>query len=175
MILVSGSWDATAKIWDLESGECIKTLEGHSHAVCVLILKNGKIVTGSQDGNLHIWTNSGEKINSKIKAHDDIIRNIIEIEGVGLLTCSNDAKIKLWGSETLEEFGVWNHHGSFIFALDSLGGTNFISGGEDFELKICKDGKIREQDTILLPNTIWNAKVDSPKYDQDIVIASGDG
>lgn len=45
--LVSGSWDGTARIWDTVSGKCKKVLEGHQHAVCVLSLPNGIIITGS--------------------------------------------------------------------------------------------------------------------------------
>ena len=55
MTLVSGSWDATAKIWDLESGECTATLEGHAYAVTVCLTSTGTVITGSQDGALISW------------------------------------------------------------------------------------------------------------------------
>jgi WD40 repeat protein len=45
--LVSGSWDGTARVWDTKTGECKYVLEGHSHAVSVLVLPNGIIITGS--------------------------------------------------------------------------------------------------------------------------------
>lgn len=45
--LVSGSWDGTARIWDTTTGKCTSVLEGHSHAVSVLSLPNGIIITGS--------------------------------------------------------------------------------------------------------------------------------
>lgn len=41
LTLISGSWDSTAKIWDLESGECTSTLEGHKYAVTVCRLSDG--------------------------------------------------------------------------------------------------------------------------------------
>ena len=53
--LVSGSWDGTAKIWDIETGKVKETLTGHTHAVSVLALDNGSIITGSQDGKIKIW------------------------------------------------------------------------------------------------------------------------
>lgn len=45
--LVSGSWDGTAKIWDVETGKVKETLTGHTHAVSVLTLQNGITITGS--------------------------------------------------------------------------------------------------------------------------------
>ena len=55
--LVSGSWDGTAKIWDVETGQVKHTLEGHSHAVSVLSLPNGITITGSQDKKIRLWYN----------------------------------------------------------------------------------------------------------------------
>ncbi len=45
--LVSGSWDGTAKIWDVETGKVKQTLGGHSYATSVLAFLDGAIVTGS--------------------------------------------------------------------------------------------------------------------------------
>jgi len=53
--LVSGSWDGTARIWDTNTGKCLNVLEGHSHAVCVLSLLNGIVITGSQDKSIRLW------------------------------------------------------------------------------------------------------------------------
>ena len=30
--VVSGSWDNTLKVWDVATGECVATLEGHSRS-----------------------------------------------------------------------------------------------------------------------------------------------
>lgn len=53
--IVSGSWDGTARIWETATGKCKKVLEGHQHAVSVLSLPNGIIITGSQDKAIRLW------------------------------------------------------------------------------------------------------------------------
>ena len=35
--IVSGSYDKTVRVWDAQSGECVKTLEGHTDVVAVLV------------------------------------------------------------------------------------------------------------------------------------------
>ncbi|CAN0532217.1 unnamed protein product, partial [Ectocarpus sp. 8 AP-2014] len=39
--LISGSWDGTAKVWDVAGGVCVVTLGGHENGVCVLGLPDG--------------------------------------------------------------------------------------------------------------------------------------
>ena len=111
-------------------------------------------------------------VTKKTGAHKDIIRDIIEVPGIGILTCSNDSSIKMWGSQNLEEFANFNQQESFVFALASLGGSDFVSGGEDFRLKVSIGGQV--QDEILLPNTIWGIAIDT-KADNDLITACGDG
>ena len=45
--LLTGSWDGTAKIWNLQTGEVSFTLEGHTYATSAIGFPNGIIVTGS--------------------------------------------------------------------------------------------------------------------------------
>ena len=63
-LIASGSWDMTIKIWNIKTGECIRTLEGHNGYVRIVI-KVGKdlIASGSSDKTIKIWNfNTGEFI-----------------------------------------------------------------------------------------------------------------
>ena len=74
---VSGSWDGTAKIWDVETGECKHTLEGHAHAVTVLTMPNGITITGSQDKKIRLWYQG--QLQKEFIGHEDIVRGFIEV------------------------------------------------------------------------------------------------
>jgi len=54
---VSGSWDNTLKVWDLQTGEPQLTLSGHSEWVyAVAVTPDGKrAVSGSVDNTLKVW------------------------------------------------------------------------------------------------------------------------
>jgi len=63
--IVSGSRNETIKLWDIKSGEEIRTFEGHSdYVTSVAITPDGKyIVSGSWEGTIKLWDiNSGEEI-----------------------------------------------------------------------------------------------------------------
>lgn len=172
LVLVSGSWDTTAKVWDLTTGNLMFTLEGHSYAVAVLVFK--VIITGSQDGKLHFWNlETGKKIKTIEKAHKDIIREISKVESIGgFLSCSNDESFKLWSleGELLHEF---LGHESYIFSVKCLSFGMYVSGSDDRTVKIWSQSTGSCQQTIEHPNTIWHVTVDP--LTEDIITACADG
>jgi WD40 repeat protein len=61
--LASCSYDGTIKLWDLHTGKCICTLEGHTAPVsCLAFGSNGQqIVSGSYDRTIKLWDiNTGQ-------------------------------------------------------------------------------------------------------------------
>lgn len=112
--LVSGSWDGTARVWDLVTGENTLTLGGHENAVNVLCLTENE----SSEPNLLATVSTGESVNSKpanfrlrvwslvtgqqvsapIEDHAGSIRAIFRIPGTGFATTSNDGSVQVRSS-----------------------------------------------------------------------------
>ena len=57
LFLLTGSADHTVRLWDVESGQCVKVFVGHTDAVnSVRFSADGKrFVTGSADGTAILW------------------------------------------------------------------------------------------------------------------------
>jgi WD40 repeat protein len=53
--LVSGSWDNSLKVWDLKTGECLATLQGHITQIINVVAYEGKMVSISRDGCMKLW------------------------------------------------------------------------------------------------------------------------
>ena len=89
--IVSGSRDNTIKLWDIKSGEEIRTFEGHSRWVTsVAITPDGKyIVSGSDDKTIKLWDiKSGEEIAQFTSLEDG---EWISLTKDGYYDCSENA------------------------------------------------------------------------------------
>lgn len=166
--LVSGSWDATARIWDVKTGNCISVLgnDKHTHGVCVRNTQFG-ILTGSQNGKLNFWSKSGEFIRS-IQAHNEMLRQISFIDNVGIVTCSNDMSIKHFTTDG-RLVNTYQGHQGFVFCCKVLGNGDIISGSDDKTVKIWNNGAAL--DSIMHPNSVWDVAIN---YDDDIITAGAD-
>jgi phospholipase A-2-activating protein len=104
--LVSGSWDGTAKIWDLSTSTCIQTLGPHENGVQVLALTNGLVATTSTGESvngkpanfkLRIWDPAtGRQVGDAIQDHQGSIRSIAALPAIdGFVTTANDGAVIL--------------------------------------------------------------------------------
>jgi WD40 repeat protein len=77
-LVVSGSGDKTLRLWDVASGKCVKTLEGHSDYVSsVSFSKDNKIVvSGSGDNTLRLWDVATGKCVKTLEGHSDYVRSV---------------------------------------------------------------------------------------------------
>ena len=54
--LASGSSDKSIRIWNVQSGETMKILNGHNGAIfCLVALDNDSLASGSADKTIRIW------------------------------------------------------------------------------------------------------------------------
>lgn len=103
--LVSGSRDRTLKVWDLETGRCLRTLTKHRGSVLCLQFDSHPdediIVSGSSDSDIIIWKfSTGEEIQKLDKAHAESVLNV-KFDKRILVTCSKDKTIKIFNRRPL--------------------------------------------------------------------------
>ncbi|PFH32226.1 PUL domain-containing protein [Besnoitia besnoiti] len=193
-LFVTGSWDGTARLWRIATGECVRSLEQHKHAVAVLALPQPPlIVTGSQDKALRFWSLDGNIQRIVPDAHDDIIRALDALprpssapsaagEACIVLSASNDQRVKAWelNGSLLAQFEA---HSAFVFDVKAsrVRGDRFFTASDDSTCKVWmlsespqETGALTAQvtQTLLHAATVWQV-VELPSG--DIVTCCEDG
>ena len=74
--VVSASAEETLKIWDLESGRSLATLEGHAYGVnaCVVTPDGRRIVSASYDNTLKVWDLESGRSLATLEGHTTSVR-----------------------------------------------------------------------------------------------------
>ncbi|XP_015277901.1 PREDICTED: phospholipase A-2-activating protein isoform X1 [Gekko japonicus] len=167
--LLSGSWDATAKVW--LNDKCMMTLQGHTAAVwAVKILpEQGLMLTGSADKTIKLW--KAGRCERTFTGHEDCVRGLAILSEMEFLSCANDASVRRWkiSGECLE---VYYGHTNYIYCISVFPNSKeFVTTGEDRSVRIWRHGECVQ--TIRLPaQSIWCCCV---LENGDIVVGASDG
>jgi WD40 repeat protein len=75
--IASCSFDKTIKIWNMITGECLRTIEAHSNFVRFMIeLPNNKIISCSDDKKIKVWDTDTGYCLKTLRGHDRTVRFI---------------------------------------------------------------------------------------------------
>ena len=97
---MSGSSDDTIKIWNITTGECLETLEGHSDIISSIIKINRDIiVSGSYDKSIKIWELTGKCLRT-LEGHVFAVNCLIRINETVIASGGNDNSKKIWNITT---------------------------------------------------------------------------
>ena len=107
-ILATGSYDATIKIWNIETGKEIRTLRGHTMGVRCLQFDDTKLISGSLDKTLKIWNwRTGECL-STYNGHSDGVIGL-HFDSNILVSGSIDKTAKVWNFQDRSTFTLRGH------------------------------------------------------------------
>ena len=132
--LISSSDDHTIKIWNLETGECIKTLIGHSLWVRNMLIFQNKLISCASDKTIKICDLNSFECIKTLKGHKEGIRNILMYEN-HLISCSNDTTIKIWDITTAVSIKTLKGHQNCVITM-LIYKNQLISSSEDKTIKI---------------------------------------
>jgi WD40 repeat protein len=175
--LVSGSADKTIKIWNLSTGQEIRTLTGHSNPVnSIVISPDGQtLVSGSADKTIKIWNLSTGKEIRTLTGHSNPVNTLaISSDWQTLVSGSADKTIKIWNLSTGQEIRSITGNFSYVNALAiSPDGQTLVSGNADKAIKIWNLSTGQEIRTLIGHSSYVDCLVISPDG-QTLVSGSAD-
>lgn len=105
LLIVTGSRDNTARLWEVASGKLLATFTGHENAVVHVVFSpdGTKIATGSIDQTVRLWeVTSGKLLTTLIGHRISISSMAFSPEGRFLITGDYYGRIFLWLVDELE-------------------------------------------------------------------------
>ncbi|KAF9792465.1 WD40-repeat-containing domain protein [Thelephora terrestris] len=107
-ILITGSYDRTARVWNLETGAQIHCLEGHTSAIRSLQFDEVKLVTASMDCSIRIWNWRMGTCLRVLEGHTEGVVCVNFDEDV-LASGSVDTTVKIWDFRNGGKFTLRGH------------------------------------------------------------------
>lgn len=118
-VLVSGSYDSDARIWDIRTGECLHVLRGHTGPLHDVCFDGSQVITASLDTDIRVWDpQSGfvcfpfvhhwalsiivalmirglELVGQSFSGHKGLVGQLA-LQGDTLVSGDNSGTVKLW-------------------------------------------------------------------------------
>lgn len=143
-LLVSGSLDRTVRVWDVETGDLLHTLEASTRVTSLAAHPDGMTVAaGDSDGAITVWdVVSGEQVQRIDEAHTGRLTALAySPDGEALASGSSDTNVKIWSADDGTLSHTLGRHANRITALAyNPDGETLISADAQGQLYIWEAG-----------------------------------
>ncbi len=111
--IATASLDKTARVWDVQTGELLQTLQGHTEGIRSMILSPNKrkLATASKDKTARVWDVQTGELLQTLQGHTDIVFNMaFGPDSKQLATVSQDLTVRLWDYPSRKILDIFHYH-----------------------------------------------------------------
>lgn len=140
-LIAAGYSDGSIRVWDMHSGACLITFNGHKSGISALAFDQSgtRLISGSFDTNIVVWDLVEETGLYRLRGHRGPITAVVLLSDQWLVSTAKDGVLKLWDLET--QFSVESHvaHKSECWgAVASTDGTRLFTVSNTTEINVWK-------------------------------------
>ncbi|KAL3779006.1 hypothetical protein ACHAW5_009997 [Stephanodiscus triporus] len=96
-VIVTGSEDRTARVWNFERGVCLRVFVGHDDAVTsVAVVDQVTFLTGSRDNTIKVWDGLSANCIRTYTGHTAPVTSVTAALPGTFISASEDQTVKLW-------------------------------------------------------------------------------
>ena len=98
-MVLSGSSDKTVRLWDLRTGKCVRTMEGHTGTVYSVDMDGHcrTAVSGSEDNLIRLWDLGSGRCSATFAGHSSLVQDVVMHEsGSSFLSLGCDLVVNAW-------------------------------------------------------------------------------
>jgi WD40 repeat protein len=132
---ISASEDQTLQLWDLETGQTLRTLQGHTSAVgAVAVTPDGRrAISASEDQTLRLWDLETGQTLRTLQGHTSAVDAVaVTPDGHRAISASEDQTLRLWDLETGQTLRTLQGHTSAVGTVAvTTDGRRAVSGSAD--------------------------------------------
>ncbi|MCA0318388.1 MAG: c-type cytochrome [Proteobacteria bacterium] len=172
-LALSGSFDTSAILWDIERGLALAVLRGHESSVnAAAALPDGRFATAGEDGRILLWRMGRQEPEARLEGHAGPVAALaVSPDGGVLASASWDGTARLTPLSGTTPPAVVRQRGPLNAVAFAADGQSLITGGHDGAVRLFgpDGGQRRVVDTGVPVNGIVVAA------DGEIIAGGADG
>ncbi|KAI8821310.1 WD40-repeat-containing domain protein [Fimicolochytrium jonesii] len=127
--------DNSLRLWDLQTGECIRTFTGHDNHVSSLRIRGKRAFSGSWDTTIRSWNVETGKPMHIFRGHRNIV-NAVDVTDTDVFSGSWDTTVIQWSRSTGEALNVYRGHTDGVQCVQVVGENMLVSGSMDKTVRV---------------------------------------
>ena len=140
-LMVSGaaglvSQDNTLRVWDTATGQCLHTLEVQNRITCLVILPEGRVVSGSWNGTLSVWRAADGQCLRIIEGYNIRITCLVVLRLDRIVSGHGDGTLQVLDATSGCCLRTLKGHTGEITCLAVLPNGRLVSGSNDNTLRV---------------------------------------
>jgi GTPase SAR1 family protein/RNase P subunit RPR2 len=130
---LSGGIDNTLRLWNLATGQCLKTIEcgtdGADGVFSTAVDPAGtRVLSGHRDGRVQLWDLGTGQCLATLKGHSDAVKSVqVTPDGRFGVSGSEDKTVKIWDLEAGVCVGTLEGHQSHVYSVAISPDGNLIA------------------------------------------------